>query len=208
MKQKKKYWNEVLKRIVEVVKFLATRGLAFRDADQNIGSLHNGNYLGLLELIGKFDSFLDEHLKKYGNPGKGNVSYLSANICEEFIRIMGNKLFYAIINEINTAKYFSFSVDSTPDICYQDQLALTIRYIKDGIVVERFLQYIPIFAHGAEYLTNVIVAGNRLTMLRKCQGNIADLQARIKQVNPTVFYIPCSSHSLNLVGVNAVKFVL
>lgn len=71
----KTYWTEVLRRI------------AFRGADKTVGSIHNGNYLGILELISNFDPFLYEHLKQYGNPGKGNVSYLSANICEEFISI-------------------------------------------------------------------------------------------------------------------------
>lgn len=63
-------------------------GLAFKSADQTIGFIHNGNYLGILELISNFDPFLKEHLKHYGKPGKGNVLYLSANICEEFISIM------------------------------------------------------------------------------------------------------------------------
>lgn len=58
-------------RIVEVIKFLAARGLAFRGDDQKLGSKQNGNFLGIIELISKFDPFLAEHLARHGNKGKG-----------------------------------------------------------------------------------------------------------------------------------------
>lgn len=56
------YWRNVLRRVVSVVKSLASRGLPFRGSDENFGSLHNGNYMMLLELI-EFDPFLSEHIK-------------------------------------------------------------------------------------------------------------------------------------------------
>lgn len=86
------YWRNVLKRIVAVVKFLASRGLPFRGDNEILGSPNNGNYLGCVELLSEFDPFLADHLKKFGNPGKGNISYLSANICNEFIEVMGKQV--------------------------------------------------------------------------------------------------------------------
>ena len=44
------YWQEVLRRIVSVVKFLSVRGLAFRGKNELLDSPNNGNYLGILEL--------------------------------------------------------------------------------------------------------------------------------------------------------------
>ncbi|XP_069157641.1 uncharacterized protein [Procambarus clarkii] len=79
------YCHKVLTRVVSVIRFLASRGLAFCGENQIIMSAENGNYLGILELLREFDPFLEDHLKMYGNPGKGNPSYLSANSCEEFI---------------------------------------------------------------------------------------------------------------------------
>ena len=81
----KDYWIRVLNRIVAVIRFLAERGLAFRGETEIIGSPRNGNYLGCIELLSKFDPFLAEYLRRHGNPGKGNVSYLSSTICDEFI---------------------------------------------------------------------------------------------------------------------------
>ena len=43
------YWKELLERLITVIKFIATRGLAFRGANQELGSNKNGNYLGILE---------------------------------------------------------------------------------------------------------------------------------------------------------------
>lgn len=65
------YWRNLLRRIVSVVKFLASRGLAFRGSDQKIGSHSNGNYLGLLELLAEYDTFLAAHISKLGNKGTG-----------------------------------------------------------------------------------------------------------------------------------------
>jgi len=61
------YWLNILKRIVAFVKSLASRGLAFRGQNSQIGSPHNGNFMMALKLIAEFDQFLSTHIKKYGN---------------------------------------------------------------------------------------------------------------------------------------------
>ncbi|XP_025410523.1 uncharacterized protein LOC112683629 [Sipha flava] len=121
------YWKNVLHRIVETISFLASRGLAFRGDNQTFGSKQNGNYLGYLELLAKFDPFLSAHIAKYGNKGKGNVSYLSSTICDEFIMLM---------------------MDSNPDITTHDQLTIAVRYItKEDKPVERFLGFMSSVGH-------------------------------------------------------------
>ena len=40
-----KYRRDVLRRTVEVVKFLTERGLSFRGDDEVFGSANNGNYM-------------------------------------------------------------------------------------------------------------------------------------------------------------------
>ena len=59
------YWRAVLKRVVEVIKFLAESGLPFRGKDEIVGSKSNGKYLRVLELISKFDPFLAAHMEKH-----------------------------------------------------------------------------------------------------------------------------------------------
>ena len=50
--EEKKYWSALLKRIIEIVKFVAERGFAFRGSNETIGSHNNGNYLS--KLVGTF----------------------------------------------------------------------------------------------------------------------------------------------------------
>ena len=96
------YWRQVLERVVEVICTLAERGLAFRGSNETFGSSHNGNYIGLLELIAKFDSFLAAHIAKYGHPGRGHTSYLSKTICEEIIEEMSKHIREIIVQEVKT----------------------------------------------------------------------------------------------------------
>ena len=45
------YWRAVLMRVLDVLKFLCERGLAIRGKDETTGSVHNGNFLGIMELL-------------------------------------------------------------------------------------------------------------------------------------------------------------
>lgn len=57
------YGQNPVNRLLSVFIFLAERGLAFREDDQVIGSKHNGNYLGILELLSEYDAFLAQHIQ-------------------------------------------------------------------------------------------------------------------------------------------------
>ena len=46
-----------LYRVVNIVKFLATRGLAFLGSREKIGSQTSGNFLGIIELISSMTYF-------------------------------------------------------------------------------------------------------------------------------------------------------
>lgn len=206
------YWVKILRRIVATVKLLASQGLAFRGSTEDITSRHKGNYLSCLVYLAQFDDLLSEHLQRYANKGKGSVSYLSHQICNEFLELMKIKLLETFIQEIKEAKYFSIIVDSTPDISHQDQLTFILRYVNDNTVIERFLGFIQLERHTAKYLTEVVIKKlNELGLdIENCRGQTYDnaanmsgcytgVQARIRELSPNAIYVPCSAHSLNLV---------
>ncbi|GIX77079.1 zinc finger MYM-type protein 1 [Caerostris extrusa] len=112
--------------VFAVICTFAERGLPFRGDNEKFGAPNNANYFGLLELEAKFDPFLRDHIDRYGNTGSGKPSYLSKIICEEIIQLMANKVKDTIMEEVKKTGYFSFSVDSTPDISHNDQLTLII----------------------------------------------------------------------------------
>ncbi|XP_068200803.1 uncharacterized protein [Palaemon carinicauda] len=207
------YWQAVLRWCVDVLKLLCERGLALRGKDEVIGSAHNGNYLGILELLSIYDSFLAAHIKKHANKGSGHTSYLSHVISEEVIGIMAEKVMSSITDEVKTANYFSISVDSTPDISHMDQLSFTIRYVLPTTgPVERFLQFIPMLSHtGRDIATTVLdfLKEKNISVL-DCRGQSYDnasnmsgkyqgTQQIIKNECSEAEYIPCMAHSINLV---------
>ena len=97
-----------------------------------IGSPSNGNYLGVMEVLAKYDSFLAQHIAMFVNKGRGNPSYLSSTICEEMISLMGSKVLdNKIIDKLKSAKLYSVFVDSTPDVTHSDQLTFIIRCPSD-----------------------------------------------------------------------------
>ena len=98
---------------------------------------YNGNFLGL-ELIAKFDPFLSAHLEKQKSMHLQHqrlASYLSSTICNEIINVMGQKLMDTIVHQIKRAKYYSVSIDSTPDACKVHQLTCIVRYLLEDSCV-------------------------------------------------------------------------
>lgn len=150
-----------------------------------------------IELLAEFDPFMSEHLKQYGNPGKGFTSYISSTTYEEIIQIMAKKVELTIIQEVNSAHYFSISVDSTPDISHIDQLSLCVRYVnKYGNPVEWFLCFLDHVGHKAEDMANAMfktlenyklkienLRGQSYDNANNMSGLYSGLQARIKTVN-------------------------
>lgn len=211
------YWREVLKRSVSVISFLAERGLAFRGSDEIVGSRTNGNYLGLMELLAEYDPFLAQHIQKYANQGSGHTNYLSSTTCEELVSIIGKSVLDNIVARVKEAKYFSVSVDSTPDISHIDQLTVILRYIENEAPVERFMTFLSNTGHTGLQQATALLDFLKATGLdiANCRGQSYDnasnmsgryngMQGMIKQENPLAIFVPCVTHSLNLVGQSAV----
>ncbi|GFV82204.1 DUF4371 domain-containing protein [Trichonephila clavipes] len=93
-----------------------------------LGSTTNWLFLGCLELISEFDPFHPQHLTKYGNKGKGSTSYLSSDICSEFIDVMGKRILEEILGD-QIARYISLIIHSTPDASYTNQQAVALQYV-------------------------------------------------------------------------------
>lgn len=129
---------------------------------------------------------------------------------------MGKKVFAVILEELQAARYYSISVDSTPDISHTDQLAFCIRYVKGEGAVERFLQFIPIKQHKSEYLCEIVLSflrtygidimncrGQSYDNANNMSGSYTGLQRRILDINNLASFFPCAAHSLCLIGKNA-----
>ena len=171
--------------------------------------------MGIIELLSKYDPFLATHIEKYGSKGHGSTSYLSHSICDELINIIAKSVTEVIVKEAQCSRYFSISVDSTPDITHTDQLCITIRYV---LPYKRFVTFVPIRSHTGLGIAEVILnfLEENAIDIKNCRGQSYDnannmsgkykgVQQRIKDVCGYAEFCPCFAHSLNLVGSCAVK---
>ena len=108
-----------------------------------MGSVANGNYLGMLELLAQYDDFLKQHIQKHANLGSGHTNYLSSTICEELVQLMGKRVLDEIVSRIKRSRYYSVTLDSTPDERHVDQLTFVFRFMENTTPVERFVTLCP-----------------------------------------------------------------
>ncbi|XP_025207089.1 uncharacterized protein LOC112602935 [Melanaphis sacchari] len=110
------------------------------------------------------------------------------------------------------AKYYSISLDSTPDEGHVDQLTLIFRYLEENIPVERFVAFMPNQGHKSKDMfkgLDTFLKENDLD-IQNCRGQSYDnassmsgkynsLQALVLAENNLALWVPCAGHSLNLV---------
>jgi len=66
--------KNIFERIIEIILYLTSRNLASRGHSDKLYQSHSGNFLGLIELLAKFDSVLNEHINNFLN--KNNTKLL------------------------------------------------------------------------------------------------------------------------------------
>lgn len=173
------------------------------------------NFLGLVQLLGKYDPLISEHIRKIQNK-EIHDHYLGKTIQNELINLLGTQVKNEILYSVKEAKYFSVILDCTPDVSHQEQLSFTVRFVKcnnDHVEVkEHFLSFRPVFNTTGEGLTNYLLEEMSMCGLdmNNCRGQGYDnganmvgkntgIQSRVLLQFPRAFFNPCGCHSLNLV---------
>lgn len=223
-------WRQILRRILDVVIFLGERGLSFRGDSHLVGNPHNGNFLGILELLSNYDPLLKEHMSKVresqSTHSRMQVHYLSPDSQNEFIKCCSNHVTQAILKEREDAKYYSIIVDATPDSSHREQTVFILRYLtlcstdqsSEYEVQERFLAFVDCNKKTGEAIAELIrsTLAEHHILLSDCRGQGYDngsnmsgqykgAQSRIMKENSLALFSPCACHSLNLCGVEAAQ---
>ena len=211
-----KYWQQVFKRLVAIVQFLAERNLAFKRTEEKVGyeSIHNGIFLGLVELFAKFDPVLEEHLRKV-NANEMHNHYLGKDTQNELLDIMTTAVLNEILNRVKAAKYYAIILDCTPDLSHQEQMSLTIRFVSDGNLApsgvdEHFIQFMQVESSTGENLYKTLlhtleelklnvkdIRGQGYDNGSNIKGHTSGVQARLLQDNQRAFFVPCACHTYN-----------
>ncbi|XP_012564173.3 zinc finger MYM-type protein 1-like [Hydra vulgaris] len=162
---------------------------------------------------------MEEHIRRVQRESdKWSVTYLSNNIQDELINLMGNSILRKIVEITKIAKYFSIIADFTPDVSHYEQLSLTIRVVTFNSIqnkyeiAEFFIGFFKASDSTGEGLAKLILThleklGFELKWLRgqgydngaNMKGVRKGVQNRILEKYPRAFYVPCACHSLNLV---------
>jgi len=166
--------REVVKRIIDVILFLAKQSLAFRgkrnesalnfnmehlkDLDNGTGiNMNRGNFIELVRLLSKYDPVLQNHLvsaeqksqkQKLENnfkTGRGSrITFLSKNTVNKLLLLMSLKVKKTILTQLSSVKHFSLEIDSTQDVAVINHLCICLRYVFNGRAEERVLALIPL----------------------------------------------------------------
>ncbi|XP_071056482.1 zinc finger MYM-type protein 1-like [Onthophagus taurus] len=215
------HWYEVLLRIERIIKMLGKSCLAFQGTSDKLFEHNNDNFLKVVELLSEFDPIMEEDVRRVVKKEETKAHYLGKNIENEIIDLLHQNVKSYIINEIKKAKYYSIILDCTPDVSKVKQMTLIIRYVTvnksdfndaEIKVNGSFLGFLPIERSTGKQMTEIIIEeltnmGLNLQDIRgqgydngsNMKGDKAGVQSKIKNLNSRAFYVPCASHSLNLV---------
>ncbi|XP_060845875.1 zinc finger MYM-type protein 1-like [Rhopalosiphum padi] len=209
------HWKEVLHCIVVAILYLAKQGSPFRGTNErcDFENPSSGKFLNTIALLSHYNVPLQKHIERHK---KGQISYFSSDIQDEFLDIIADKIRQDIIQNVKKAKYFALMFDCTPDISNNEQMTEIIRYVNGTEVVESFLDFFLVSDKTGEGLSQEIIKkvkndGLDLELCRaqsydngsNMAGKYKGVQARILKENKYAYFLPCSAHSLNLVGVHA-----
>ncbi|XP_067120761.1 zinc finger MYM-type protein 1-like [Centruroides vittatus] len=205
----------LFQRIVDVILFLACNNLPLRGTHEIIGTPNNGNFLSLIEFLSKYDSVLMDHINRIKNSKNRIVHHLAHRSQEQIISALGDEVLNKIKNDIKAATYYSVQMDCTPDISHKEQTSVIIRYVnfeeKRLIINESFIRFIEATDVTGEGLAKTLLKTlSELDLdIMNCRGQGYDngsnmkgkykgVQSRIIALNPHAIYVPCLSHSFNL----------
>lgn len=227
LETEKKYWRDVLERIIAIVKYLSTQCLAFQGSSKLLFEQDNGNFLKAVEMIASFDSVMRQHVSRVCNSQKKSVKmthYLGMQIQNEIIELLSSKVRNNILEMVRSSKYFSIILDCTPDTSHTKQISLVLRYVvlnttsKKVEVKESFIAFNPILDSTGEgiytFLTEILkklnldiknIRGQGYDNGANMKGNHVGLQKRILDANPRALFVPCAAHTLNLTVNDASK---
>ncbi|XP_061370261.1 uncharacterized protein LOC133312978 [Gastrolobium bilobum] len=120
---------------MDVTRWLALQGCAFRGHDKNLDSLNRGNFLEMIKFLASYNQ---EIALVVLEKAPQNASYSSPRIQKEILHVFSQKVKDTIREEMSNAK-FCLIIDETSDVSKKEHMAIVLRFVdKDGFIRERF----------------------------------------------------------------------
>ncbi|XP_019346199.1 uncharacterized protein LOC109283921 [Alligator mississippiensis] len=128
IKQQEEYWQQILQRLIALVRVLSGQNLAFCEANEKLYSAGNRNFLKCIEYLALFDPVMKEHLRKISDH-ETHVHYPGKRLQNELIQILANAVKENILEAAHSAKYFSIILDFTQDASHVEQMTMIILFV-------------------------------------------------------------------------------
>lgn len=199
--------RDVLKRLIDAVCFLAEQELSFRGHDESEDSVNRGNYVGLINLLSKYDETLRVHI------GNSTVFKGTSNVIQnELISCVGELVLNEIRREIKEASFVAIIIDETIDVKDISHLSVIVRYFtKKGDIKERFLGFQNIDnQRTANALYNIVqttideldcgtkLIGQSYNGAVVKAGELGRLQTQVKEKYENALFVHFMAQKLNL----------
>ena len=204
-----------LSRMFELVKFLTTNELAFRGTEEEIGGLHAGLFLKMVE----YTQTIDKKFAEISKTILQNAKYTSPQFQNEVISILAELVKRRIIEKVKERDngLFAIKCDEARDSSGVELLTIVLRFVnKEGQACEKLLGLYDLEQFDAQYIAGTIIQAlkeadlNLDFLLAQCydgasvmSGKHAGVQKRIcNEVNRDVPYVHCFNHQLHLIVVH------
>ncbi|XP_065664720.1 uncharacterized protein LOC136086351 [Hydra vulgaris] len=193
-------WSNIYKRLPlhENSKNHLIAMLKYTDLQKKNCDARNGNFIGIIELFGKFDPIMQDHLQRI----------VSKTTNERYLR-----------------KHFAVILDYNPDISHKEQMPLSLKCVSDGTlpalsanIYEQFVKFIYLERSTGENLffvlkqeiqslgLNIIdIRGQGYDNGSNMKGKVSGVQAILLKENSRAFFTPCTCHNYNLLLGNIAK---
>ncbi len=213
--------KDILRLIVIAVEFLAKQGLPFRgNSDDKVDfsdeSVNRGNFVALLQLMGKFSSTLHNHLLF----AKRNALYTSKTIQNDIIYVYVCKIRESLTKNVRE-KNLPFTViadEVTDPHANQEIIAVCLRFVdltspKEPHIKECLINFVNLERANASAICAKIldslslpsvssdpakIRGQEYDGAAVMSSDIAGVKAKLKEISPLALYTHCCSHCLNL----------
>ena len=125
---------------MEALLYCAQQEIALRGHREGCNSLNRGNFLELLNLIGKHNPIVHQQLEC----GPRNATYTSTDMQSTLLRLMASNVTSKICSSVKRAGVYSVLADETKDCSKVEQLSIVIRYVDTNTakIHEHFLTYV------------------------------------------------------------------
>ncbi|XP_021829669.1 zinc finger MYM-type protein 1-like [Prunus avium] len=195
---------------IDCIRYLLRQGMAFRGHDESDDSNNKGNFL---ELLHWYSNRNEEVKKVVLKNAPANLKLTSPDIQKDIVNAAAIETLNKIIGDVGNS-LFSILID----ISRKEQMAIVLRYVCKGHVIERFV--------GVEHVNDTTTLSlkkaiddfflrNKLSISRlrgqgydgasNMRGEFNGLKTHILKENESAYYVHCFAHQLQLVLVSVAK---